>query len=249
MSLITVNSISERFNASSDNLNFILNLKETPKSNHVVTEVSRECFKEIQNTRLGWGHFIKKFFSTSITYASILALPVVTLAGSIWYYFDQIKNLPAIYDIKNLALGGSGLGAVFLANFAIGKVFGVRPMTAIMFAAYDTYRGGAKALSNQVRDSYTRHEERTEELVRENRKTIEDQLKSTYFGIANELAKRYENGKLGEEIKILKTNLPLIARELINIGLTPAKTLEILSPLKTTVDLIEKSKKIHRVSF
>jgi hypothetical protein len=239
MALIETNLATEQFNASSKNLDALLGLKEPAKREEVTTAIAIVCLDEIQKSKLGWNHYIKKFFATTLTYASVIALPFIALAGAIWHYSEQIKALTAIYEAKNIALAGTGVGALFLADYAVGKVFGIRPITALLIGAFDAYRRGAKILSNQVRDSYTNDEVKTEIEILEHRKTIKAQLSAAYLGIAVELGKRQKNETLKTDLETLKANLPLISRGLSEIALSKVEICEILSPLEETMKLLD----------
>ncbi|MGB7979080.1 MAG: hypothetical protein WCF19_08005 [Chlamydiales bacterium] len=223
----------------SKNFDVILCLPKNFKKEDVITNVASVCLQEIEKSQLGWGHSVRKFLASSLTYASLLALPIATLMGALWFYLDKIKELSVLYDAKSLIYTGGGLSALYLADFAIGKLFGVRPATAIVLATYDVYRTGAKYLSDQVRDSYTNHELNMKEAIQKNRKTVEEQLKNAYLGIADELTRRHKAGSLSkDDLDALKTHFPLIKKALLQIGLTLPVATEILTPLEQAANLI-----------
>lgn len=242
MTLYGTYSDNEISKLTFSNLEILLNLNKHSKTEDVITEVACDCLKEIKKSQLGWGHSFKKFLATTLTYASVLALPITALVGTIWYYFDQIKNLSALYDAKNIALTGSSIGTLLLADYAIGKIFGTRPITAILIAGYDAYRQGAKNLANQVRDSYINQEHEVKDLIKQSKQLIESELEAAYLAIANELAQRYNEGNLQDEMTTLKQNLPIIAESFSKIGISDSKISKILSPINQAIRLI----KIHQ---
>lgn len=241
MALIENSFATEQLNVSSNNLDAILSINKPAKTEDVTTGVALSCLDEIKKTQLGWGHSIKKFFATAGTYALVMAFPIGILAGTLWIYSERIKNIFMLYEAKNLALAGTGLGTLCLTDFLIGKYFGIRPITALLIGIFDVYRQGAKFLSKQVRDSYTCDEEKWRKEIEANREMIKKQLGAAYLGIAVELAKRHTEGKLDNEIPMLDNNLPIIAKALSEIGLSKPETIEILSPLEETMKLIKKS--------
>lgn len=242
MPLIASSNATKELNAPSINLDSLVHLKASQNREEVITKLAGMCLEEMEKSRLGWGHFIKKFLATTLTYTSVLALPVAVLAGVIWRYVDSIKNFYMIAGAKDIAYLSSQLGGLWLADYAIGKIFGTRPITIILIAFYDAYRQGAKFLSHQVRDSYTSHEEAMKAILQTNREALKKDLADAYAEIASELVKRAREGKVDTEIKVLKEKLPMINKALETIGLTKADIYKIISPLDDTLRILGRGK-------
>ena len=235
MTLISSNEATEKLNASSKNFKQLLEAGDPILKEEVITQLAQVCLEEIENAQLGWGHSFKKFFATTFTYTSVLAAPILTMIGSIWYFLDKIQGFSELHNIKNLAYAGTGFGTVVLADYAIGKIFGIRPVTAILLVAYDAYRNGAKTLAKGVEKGYNDHEEALK-MTRENsKKILIDELKKTYLGIAIEMTNRTP-----EELTTLQKQMPFITIALAHVGLSKLEICQILSPVVSTL-LIQKS--------
>ncbi len=232
MTLIQSNPATERLNVSSKNFECLLECK-SPRKEDVTTQIALDCLAEIKNAQLGWGYSIKKFFATMFTYTSVLTAPFIAMIGLLWLNASRIRTI----DLQTLAIGGSVFGGILAADMAIGKIFGVRPITMSVIAAYDAYRYGAKTLSKSVEKSYTDHEEMMKLLIQENRKVMIDELKKTYLGIAKVLDRHTPS-----EIKLLEDQLPSIEKALKGMGLNRSEVTQILGPIKETMKLLPYQK-------
>ena len=241
MTLIKPNTATNQLNSSSINLHKIAELTQSATTEDVVTEVSLVCLDEIQKTHLTRGHAAKKFIFTSLTYAAAIALPVATLAGAVWRISAQENPYSHIVKV-------AGLSALLLADRAIGKVLGIRPVTAMTIAAYDAYRQAALTLSKQVQNSYTNHELQVNSQIEKHRQTIKNELITTYLGIASELAARHKKGTIKDEAQTLEEKLPIVTEAFSKIGLTNVEIADILSPLKDTMKLISTTNEPTKAS-
>lgn len=237
--LITVNDVTKEFNASGQNLDALLKLNKMSRD-EVATQIALSAFDEIEKSKLGWSHSIKKFFFPTATYGGILSLPIIGMVSCLWYFVQTIQNLTSV---NGWAIGGGSFGVLLGADAALGKVFGTRPMTAILIATYDFYREGAKALSKQVRESYTNEETRFQELIKARHETIKTELKTTYKEMALELVNRFKKNSstVSSAVKTLNEQLPNLKKGLTQLGLSDAETVEVLQPIRDALDMIAKA--------
>lgn len=219
--------------ANTHNFNQLITLKEPVSKEAVITDLAKVCLEESANARLGWGHTFKKFFATTSVYTFFLTAPIAALLGSLWAFADKIGLL---MTLENLCIAVPSLGALLATDVVFGKVFGIRPMTVALLATLDAYRNGVKELAGIVKEGYTNQEEAVKELLKENKKILIDELKALYSQIANNL----ENHNPAD-IQKLRTQLPLIEKGLVSIGLTRLEVAQVLAPLKTELRLLQKS--------
>lgn len=219
--------------ANTHNFNQLITLKEPVSKEAVITDLAKVCIEESEKSRLGWGHTFKKFFATTSVYTTLLAAPIAALLGSLWYFADKIGLL---MTLENLCIAVPSLGAAIGADVVFGKIFGIRPITIALLATLDAYRNGVKKVTDIVEGSYTNEEEAVKEILKENKKVLIDELKALY----SQIAKSLENHNPAD-IQKLRTQLPLIEKGLVSIGLTRLEVAQVLAPLKTELRLLQKS--------
>lgn len=239
MTLIAINPVTEPYNPSSINLSIIAELKPTAGPQDVVSELALECLAEIQKFSLGTAQSLKKVLATSLTYTSLLALPIGALGGALWHVSNEIKEMTSLSQAQRYLVAGTSLSAFWLADVAIGKLSGIRPFTAISIAAYDAYRQFALTVSKQVRESYAKQEQKLKEESDSNREIALEQLNTIYKEIASELGRRHKDGTLTTEIQTLEMKLPLVKQLLSQTGLKKVEISSILSPLQDMIKLLK----------
>lgn len=237
MPLITPNDATNKFNVSAQNLDTVL--KGTTKDD-ITTKLVLSCFNDIQKSQLGWWFSIKKFFARTFSYPALLTFPMTGIAGGVWYYAEAIKTI----SLTNYAIWGTSLGALLAADFAIGKIIGTRPITALLIASYDAYREGARTISKVVAESYTKTENQISDLIKAHRETIKNELLVTYAGIAKALAERYTGeGAVEISSESMENCIPTISKTFAELGLSQPDIDQILGPLKDVLLLIQASPK------
>lgn len=232
MALIQSNKTTESYGASSKNFITLQNLEGVDKK-AVVTELAQECINEIDSAHLGWGYRTRKFLATTCSYASALVAPIFAVSGLIWYNFTKILNI----NISQWAAGSATIGGALAADVAVGKIFGIRPITACLITAYDAYRHGAKALSTEIKKSYEDHEMAMKDLAAKSRKILIHELKTTYAALAMDLRNHTPN-----DISKFSTQIPVIEKSLSQLGLSRRETVDILLPLKDTIKILPHCK-------
>lgn len=207
-----------------DKINFDrLSHLETATKEQVATSLALAQLETVKKSQLGWGYTIKRLLATTSTYASILASPFIALISALWFYSDRIRQI----DPFTMAASGSAAGAIFAADYALGRLIGIRPITACLIALYDMHRFGAKKVSNKVEESYKTHEQEMKEVSKKARTKLVEELKSTYLGVATQV--KYQSRA---DQQLLLTQLPKIRTGLSSLGLTMPEIIEILSPLE-----------------
>jgi len=245
MHLRAPSHLNETFKVSAQNLIQILATKNRtkPDPEQFITKVASLALKDIQNAHLGWGHYIKKHAMGAAVHGTILAAPVAGTIGGVYYYSDKIRQI----DPTNAVQVGAAFAGAYAADFVVGKILGVRPITAAVFTLYDILREGARRVSKEVMTSYTRKEEQMLEVIKESREKIKQELIVTYKGVGEELVNRYKRtcndpislGEMQGQVKMLGTKLPLIEKSLGCIEeLSSTDITEILHPIKEVVEFI-----------
>lgn len=94
-----------------NNLSVLLCAKNTRED--VTSEVVRNAFKDYQDAKMGFGHYVKKFTVSLAAYGATIGVPVAAVIGTTyWFLKDYIK---AEY-ITNPLLAAKDIGKLVLNN-------------------------------------------------------------------------------------------------------------------------------------
>ncbi|MBU6383686.1 MAG: hypothetical protein KGR16_05165 [Verrucomicrobia bacterium] len=200
----------------------------------VTTQLALEKFDEMNQARVGFGHTIRRLLATTTTFAAVLSAPFIALLSIIWFGAAELQRL-SILDSWTFAMSGSALAAAIAADLAVGKLFGVRPITACMIAIYDMHRNVAKTISDRVDESYKNEEKALKALRQERRTEMLQNLGNTYQGVATQI-----QALKPEERQQLEKQLPAFAKALQSMQLTQSEISSILDPLRGAFQLAQR---------
>ena len=222
---------------SSNNLGSLLAFaadRSQISSEKVTTKIAMDCFRDIQQSRLGLGHYLKKYAAGTAAFTAAVGIPTMLVLGGTYYYASEKMKDP--FDFLKVVLAGVGIGG---ANRATGAMFGVKPVTMMATMAGASLIYGAGKLSEAVMGQYNQIEKRAEDFARERHGQIIEQLKTTYEDIANELERRFKKAlmdpkdvyELKQSIFKLEESMPSLREAFSKIGIGVSEASQILGKL------------------
>lgn len=211
------------------NCDHLTHLSPLSKKEEVVTQLALKHLEEMGKARISLGFTARRLLATTLTYASVLSSPFIALISSLWIFSNQI----AFFNSWEWALNsGSVLAVVLAADNTVGKLLGIRPITASLVAIYDMHCYTAQTIANRVDESYKKHEQKVQTSYATSRAKLLEELKQTYLGVAEQIKYQRPNDQ-----KLLEGQLSTIRIGLRAIGLTPIEITETLAPLEAALQL------------
>lgn len=254
MALIGSNSVTDRFNSAAINLDGLMHLNKKFTLADVTTKSVLSLFAEMNQSKTGWGYSLKKMIVPSAVYSTVLSLPIAGIGGASWYFGRALRNVQSVSDLIPFATWGAGISGLLTVDFAVGKIFGIRPITNILIIAYDVYREAAANLSNQVKDAYIGYEQEMKGSILDKKRDMKNRLTEVYMKMAQVLID--SPGISKPELKKFKQEtLPAIGKQLSKLSLTRAEVESILEPLEFVIDqkmkegAIPLSKEVQKASL
>jgi hypothetical protein len=142
---------SQAGNVAQNNLSILLCAKKTGEE--VTNEAVRNAFKAYQNSKIGWGHYVKKFAVSVAAYGTAIGLPVGAVAGTTyWFFKDYVKDylekpfwapLKIVRDVGSAALNNQpafdpatpiigGLAPYTTPSFCLGTLAGIAVVDKVL---------------------------------------------------------------------------------------------------------------------
>ena len=201
------------------------NIKRFASSEQIdpVTKLALDCFSDIQDRRLGRGHYVKKGLVTGLTFLTALSLPVGGAGYGLWNYVPRTVESAA-------AISGTFL-TLLVVNSATKRIMDVSPIKAVVTLFGGAVFYGAVKITECCASSFTKQEAEANEFIGRSYVTMKESLNKTYEGMAGILLADFEEAKknpkelfaIKDRAEKIRSRFEATCMRLAELGFSPSE--------------------------